>query len=166
VSDATAQFVFPKTLVTRVDLARMVREIESIDNDMAAQRARAKTEKAAVSAPATSKILAEFLEMNKLDIVDDHQRTALKDALRHFKDVAPIVHMVFASDPSPDVLHELTEYLRTNIHPQSLISVGLQPGLIGGVYIRTPNHVHDFSIRSLLKSKRDVMVRQLEAFRG
>lgn len=165
-SQQTAQFVFPKTLVTRVDLARMVREIETIDNDMAAQRARAKTEKIAMTAPATSKILGEFLEMNKLDITDDHGRTDLKEALRHFKDVAPIVHMVFASDPAPDVLHELTDYLRTNIHPQSLISVGLQPGLIGGVYIRTPNHIHDFSIRSLLKSKRDVMIRQLEALRG
>lgn len=157
-------FVFPKMLVTRIDLARMVREVETLDNDIAAQKARSRTEKITVTAPPTSKVLAEFLELNKLDIADDHQRTHLKDALRHFKDTAPIIHMVFATDPTPDVLQELTNYLRTEIHPQSLISVGLQPSLIAGVYIRTPNHVHDFSIRSLLKNKRDVMIRQLETF--
>ena len=89
-------------------------------------------------------------------------RVALKEWLHVLKDKAPIIHMTFAVDVDTEVLQKLTAWVRDNAHPQGLITVGLQPSLVGGVYIRTPNHVHDFSMRSLLQNKRDVLVKALE----
>ena len=116
--------------------------------------------------PNMSKSLDCFIEMNKIDIANDHARMELKEHLRALKDHAPIIHMTFAVDADPEFLSKLVEWLRQNIHPQTLVSVGLQPSLVGGVHMRTPNHVHDFSIRKLLATKRDLMVHELEGYRA
>jgi F0F1-type ATP synthase delta subunit len=52
------------------------------------------------------------------------------------------------------------------VHKQAVIEVGLQPALIAGVYIRTPNHVQDLSLRAMLKGGRDILIKELEALRG
>jgi F0F1-type ATP synthase delta subunit len=85
-----------------------------------------------------------------------------KEELVKLKDKAPVIHMTFAVPADTEVLQELVAWARTNAHPQSLLSIGMQPSLIGGAYIRTPNHVHDFSMRSMLESKRDIMLKILE----
>jgi F0F1-type ATP synthase delta subunit len=87
---------------------------------------------------------------------------ALKERMRVLKDKAPIIHMTFAAEADPDFLQQLAAWVRQEIHPQALISTGLQPALVGGVYMRTPNHVHDFSVRSLLQGKRDIIAHELE----
>jgi F0F1-type ATP synthase delta subunit len=72
--------------------------------------------------------------------------------------------MTFAVEPDPDFLQQIVLWLRHEVHPQALLSVGLQPAIVAGVYIRTPNHVHDFSVRSLLQGKRDLLIQKLESF--
>ncbi len=156
-------FVFPPALVTRADLARLVREVESVDNEFEAQKARNQaTGKAGYRTPTLSRSLGDFLDLNKLDITDDHGRMVFKEQLRAVKDKAPIVHMTFAVEADPGSLAQLVTYLRKEIHPQTLLSVGLQPSLVGGAYIRTPNHVHDFSLRELLSANRGVITAALE----
>ncbi|HSX30529.1 MAG TPA: hypothetical protein VLE99_01295 [Candidatus Saccharimonadales bacterium] len=157
------EYILPPALITRADLARLVREVETVDNDLEAQKARNHTTgKTGYHLPSTGRALADFLELNKIDLANDQRRMELKEHLRVLKDHAPIVHMTFAVDAQPEFLQRLSAYLRKEIHPQALISVGLQPGLIGGVYVRTPNHVHDFSIKTLLASKRDIIMQELE----
>ncbi|HSX06530.1 MAG TPA: hypothetical protein VLG92_02325 [Candidatus Saccharimonadia bacterium] len=159
----TPTFVFPPALVTRADLARLVREVEAIDNEFEAQKARNHTSgKTGYRLPALSRSLGDFLDLNKLDLTDDHGRMVLKEQLRITKDKAPIIHMVFAVEADPASLAQLVTYLRKEIHPQTLLNVGLQPALVGGAYIRTPNHIHDFSLRELLASKRNVITTSLE----
>jgi len=164
VSEATATvYILPPALITRADLARLVREVEALDNELEAQKARNRTTgKAEKHAPATSRQLADFLELNKLDLTDDQGRMLLKEHLRVMKDSAPIIHMTFAVEADPASLQQLVMYLRKEIHPQALLSVGLQPSLVGGAYVRTPNHVHDFSVRELLAGKREVIMHELE----
>jgi len=160
---ATPAFVFPPALVTRTDLARLVREVESVDNEFEAQKARNHaTGKTGYRLPALSRQLGDFLDLNKLDITDDHGRMVFKEQLRAVKDKAPIIHMTFAVEADPTSLAQLVTYLRKEVHPQTLLSVGLQPSLVGGAYIRTPNHVHDFSLRELLASNRGVITAALE----
>lgn len=160
-NEQAADYKLPPTLVSRVDLARLIREVETIDGDLEAQKVRSQG-KAEYHLPPTSRGLRDFLELNKLDLADDKMRVALKEWLHVLKDKAPIIHMTFAVDVDTEVLQKLTAWVRDNAHPQGLITVGLQPSLVGGVYIRTPNHVHDFSMRSLLQNKRDVLVKALE----
>lgn len=160
---AAATYVLPPALITRADLARIVREVESIDVELEAQKARAHTTgKATHHMPSMSQGLSDFAEMNKVDVADDQARMHLKEDLRRLKDKAPVMHMTFASPTDPQSLQQLVDWIRKEIHPQALLQVGLQPALVGGVYLRTPNHVHDFSLRQLLADKRSVIVNALD----
>lgn len=154
---------FPPALVSRADLARLVREIEDVDNDLEAQKARNHaTGKTGYKLPNLSRTMSDFVELNSVDMANDQVRMHLKEQMKRMKDKAPIVHMTFATEADPASLQKLVAYLRTEIHPQALLIVGLQPSLIGGVYLRTPNHVHDFSVRAKLAEKRGVILQDLE----
>jgi F0F1-type ATP synthase delta subunit len=160
-SQELPQFVLPPSLVSKVDLAHVIREVELIDASLEAQKVRGYT-KEQYRLPATSRSLSDFLQLNKVDMLDDHNRMVFKDQLRILKDKAPVMHMTFAASVDPQSLEYLTQWVRKELHPMALISVGLQPSLIGGVYLRTPNHVHDFSMRALFKGKTSVLVKDLE----
>jgi hypothetical protein len=160
-------FVFPPALVTRADLARLVREIEDIDNDLEAQKARNHASgQTGYRLPSMSRPLADFMELNKIDATNDQARMHLKEQMRVLKDKAPIMHMTFATEADPKSLQQLMAYLRQEIHPQTLLSVGLQPSLVGGAYVRTPNHVHDFSLRARMAQQRGLIMQELEALKN
>ena len=161
-TNAAPQFVLPPALIGRPDLARLVREIETVDNDFEAQKVRDHKTEDTYSIPTMSRALSDFLVANQIKIVDAKARTALKERLLRMKDKAPIIHVTFAADADPEFLQQLVGWIRTEIHPEALLSVGLQPSLVGGVYMRTPNHVHDFSLRQLLADKRGIIVNELQ----
>jgi hypothetical protein len=159
-----ATYLLPPALTGRPDISRLMRELEALENDIESQRVRGAAANG-YHLPTFSKSLNDFLEQNKLDVTDDQTRMKLSEDLRHLKDQAPIIHLTFASEADPEFLQQLTSWIRTNIHPSALLSVGLQPSLVGGVYVRTPNHVHDFSLRAHLKSKRQIILDALEAMK-
>lgn len=157
----------PPSVVSRLDLSRLVSEAERIDNELTAEAVRAKTGSAPQARPAISDQLVEFLQLNKLAFdADSNARTELVKQLRRLKDEAPVIHMTFAVTADAESLQQLAQWLRTSIHPQALISVGLQPALVAGVYLRTPNRVHDFSLRALLSGSHDKLVKELETLRA
>jgi G3E family GTPase len=158
--DAT-NFILPPSLISRIDLSRLVREVESVDGELESQKVRNHSsghDDQKYVMPNISQTLDDFLSMNKLDITDNQARMVLKEQMQILKNKAPIIHMTFATEADPEALSELTDWVRKNLHPQALISVGLQPSLVGGVYLRTPNHVHDFSLRANLENKRNVIM--------
>lgn len=158
-------YVLPSALITRADLSRLVREIEDLDNDLEAQKARNHaTGATGYKMPNMSRALSDFTEQNKLDLNDDQSRMLLKEQMKMMKDKAPILHMTFAVEADPVSLTKLITYVRTEIHPQALLQVGMQPSLVGGVYLRTPNHIHDYSVRAKLAGSRDVILHEIEAF--
>jgi F0F1-type ATP synthase delta subunit len=158
---AATEFILPSALIGRADLARLIREVEAIDSVLATQKVKAQGE-VSYHMPTMSQSLSDFLAINKVDLANDRARMVLKEQLEELKDKAPIVHMTFATSADPETLQELVDWVRKQLHPRALISVGLQPALVGGVYMRTPNHVYDFSLRALMSDKRDVISRQLE----
>ena len=116
--------------------------------------------------PTMSAQLSEFLKKNDLNLEESKTRSALIKQLRTMKDKVPIVHMTFAVETDAESLQQLAAWLRSSIHPQAVIDVGLQPALVAGVYLRTPNHVHDLSLRGKLQGSRELLVKELGAFRG
>lgn len=160
-TQAVSTLVFPPALTGRADISRLLRELEALDNDLESQRARSKGKGGSYRLPNMSRALNDFLETNKLDIADDQTRMNLRTQLRKLKDHAPVIHMTFASDADPDSMQRIVAWIRQELHPQALISVGLQPSLVGGVYVRTPNHVHDLSIRAHMRDSRGVIVQDL-----
>lgn len=156
-------YVLPATLIDRADLARLAREVEDIDNDLEAQKARAGDQAVTYRLPNLSRSLDDFAEANKLDLVDGQQRADLKKGLRLLKDHAPVMHVTFAVEADPQFLQQLVSWIRQEIHPLALVTAGIQPALAGGVYVRTPSHVYDLSLRTMLASKRDLIVQELGA---
>lgn len=155
--------LLPAAVVSRADLTRLVRELEEVDNQLESQKARGQATSGTYRLPVMSQALSDFLAENKLDIANDHIRIDLKARLRKLKDHAPVMHMTFSTEVDPESMQFIAAWVRRELHPQAVISVGLQPSLIGGVYIRTPNHVHDFSVRSHMKESRKIIVEALDA---
>lgn len=158
-------FSLPASVVSRVDVSRLVAEAEHLDNAMTAATVRKKIGSDAATLPAMSQQLSEFLKMNDINLEESKLRSALIKQLRALKDKVPIIHMTFAVETDVESLQQLTAWLRQSIHPQAVIDVGLQPALVAGVYLRTPNHVHDLSLRGKLQGSRDILVKELEALR-
>lgn len=161
-----ADFVLPPTVVSRLDVSRLVREVEQVDNTMTTAAVRSKIGADEQPAPPVSETLNEFLTQNSLSLTNGHERAELVKQLRLLKDEVPIIHMTFAVPADRESLAELAAWLRQSIHPQAVIAVGLQPALIAGVYVRTPNHVHDFSMRAALSGGHGILINELEKLRG
>lgn len=160
------EFVLPASLVTKADISRLVNEVERIDNELTTSMVRKEVGAAEQASPTFSEQLADFLTQNKLSLDDERLRGELIKELRLLKEKAPIIHMTFAVTADGESLRQLAQWLRTSTHPQALIDVGLQPALVAGVYLRTPNQVHDLSLRALLKNGQGKLVEELETLRG
>ena len=161
-----ADFLLPPIVVTRIDLTHLVHELERIDVELTTASVRTKAGSPVQEMPRVSESLAAFINLNKLIVDTPSARSELIKQMRLLKDRAPTVHMTFATEADSESLHQLAEWLRASVHPQAVIAVGLQPGLLAGVHIRTPNHVHDFSLRASLSSGRGLLIKELEALRA
>lgn len=161
-----ADYAVPASVVTRVDLSRLVRELEWVDNELTAAAVRAKTGAQQSATPSISDSLEQFLTMNKLTLQTAQERTEIIKQLRQLKDKAPIIHMTFAVQADRESLQNIAQWLRNEVHPQALVAVGLQPALVAGVYLRTPNKVMDLSMRAALRNSQGILMKQLGALRG
>jgi len=159
-------FILPANVVTKIDVSRLVTEVERVDNDMTAAAVRTKTGASEQTQPILSEQLSDFLHRNDLKLDAGQERSAIIKQLRLLKDKAPVLHMTFAVTADTESLQKLTEWVRATIHPQAVIAVGLQPALVAGVYLRTPNHVHDFSMRGALEGRHGLLVEELESLRA
>lgn len=157
-------FILPPTIVSKVDVSRLVHEVEQVDNELSAAALRGGSH-SAHARPALSDQLNDFLQQNGASIGTSRERTSLIKELRLLKDKAPTIHMTFATTADRESLEYLVGWLRSSIHKQSIVSVGVQPSLIGGVYIRTPNHVHDFSLRNKLKGQHELLLKELRSLK-
>ena len=166
VSKTYADFTLPPSLVTAQDVSRMVRDFERVDNELTTAEVRAKAGTSVAAKPVLSEQLAAFLADNKISLPTSHARSEFVKQLRLMKDNLPVIHMTFAVEADAESLAQLAAWVRESIHPQAVIAVGLQPALIAGVYLRTPNHVHDLSLRAKLDGSHDILVKELEALRG
>lgn len=157
-----AEFSLPPSIVSKADVARLITEVERIDNAMTEAAVRTKAGQSSAADSVLSEQLTAFLSQNELSLEESKKRSELIKQLRRFKETLAVIHMTFASEADRKSLVNLVDWVRTSVHPQSVIEAGLQPDLIAGVYVRTPNHVYDFSARSLLKKGRGLLVEELE----
>lgn len=84
--------------------------------------------------------------------------TLLEDLVEHLKSLKlPVVHITLAALPSRPQRAQLIDWFRATLGPSVLMSFVADRSLGGGVIIRTPNHVYDFSWRQqLLVGRRKV----------
>lgn len=165
VAKTHADFVLPSNVVSKIDVSRLLAEVERVDNEMTAATVRAKTGSTEQIRPVISEQLADFLKQNGLGMDTGPERSSMVRELRLLKDTVPVLHMTFSVTADAESLQTLTSWVRTSVHPQAVIAVGLQPSLVAGVYLRTPNHIHDFSVRGALEGRHSLLVNELEKLR-
>jgi len=161
-----ADFVLPPSVVTKVDISRLVSEVERVDNEMTEKSVREKVGATQDGQVTMSPALTDFLSSNNVSLEHSHDRSDLIKQLRLLKDNVRVIHMTFAVVADHESLQQIVDWVRTTVYAQAVIEVGLQPSLIAGVYLRTPNHVKDLSLRSMFEGRRQILVDQLEAFRA
>lgn len=155
------QLVLPVTVINKVDVGRLLREVLAVDEFL--EQAAIRQPGTALKLPKTTRLAEEVIQANKLNLLVDENRKHLINFLTDVRDKAPQLHMSFSAEPSPIFLQKITTYIRQNIHPYALLQVGLQPTIGAGFMLRTTNKYYDFSIRTTLKSKRGVLMHNIRA---
>lgn len=158
----TSQFVLPTLVFGTVEIRRLSRELETLDDFMHQASLRGAGSKQE-SLPKVSRLLDATASENHLNLLQSADREQLAAALQQTLERAPVIHISFASDPSAAFLEKIVSWLRSNIHPITLIRLGLQPSIAAGCVLRTANHSFDFSLRNHFTEQRTLLLSSLDA---
>lgn len=158
-SGAEASLALPLMVTSPTDIGRLLRELESLDNYLMQFHFKGEDDKATM--PKTSKFMDNLVEVNKLDLVDAAHRKQMLAFLQKTKQHAPVLHISFGSDPAPAFMEKLITWLRREIHPMVLVTVGLQPNIGAGCLVRSTNKYFDFSLRQNFAKNRVLLMSNL-----
>lgn len=159
-SDEKKHLILPMSVVSPTDIARLLRELDNLDEFFRQDSIRHDGE-AALETPRYSRLLDELLVTNKVDLLDAQQREKLVTAIRLLEQKAPVLHISFSVDPPGPYIQKIVSWLRESIHPFVLVRVGLQPNIGAGCVVRTTNKSFDFSLRRFFDKKRDFFIEKL-----
>ena len=155
----TKKLSLPALIASKAEVGRLVNELEFIDDKM--HQLGLRTGGHAVKVPKTSRLLDKVVEHNHLNLLQTEDRQALGKFLENIRQKAPVLHMSFSSDPSPAFIEKMVTWLRREIHPEVLLTVGLQPSLGAGCIVRGNSKYFDFSLKEDFAKKRDLLAARL-----
>jgi F0F1-type ATP synthase delta subunit len=135
-------------------LGKIQRELFALDEFLGASKSASKL-------PYMSPPLNKILKQADINPLHAQDRQQLIQKLQFVRRTAPSVQISFASEPSQRALRILIRWFRENGHPNTLISVGVQPNLAGGCVIRTSTKQFDFSLQQLFKSNSQALAQRL-----
>ena len=152
-------FALPVQITGRTDINRLLRELEQIEQ---ASISNAATKGKAIAAPEPSNMLKQVAAANVYELGSSDGRQQLAAALAKIHDHAPLLHISFASEPSPKVVETLLQWLRSNIHVYTLLQIGLAPAIGAGCVLRTPNKIFDLSLGASLQKQKPYLVQLIK----
>jgi hypothetical protein len=155
-----AFLTLPVLVVSKVDVGRLLREVEALDNFM--QQAAVRQPGTPVQLPKTSRLTEEIIAANKLNVLLEEDRNRLLHFLMEVYSRAPMIHISFSADPSAVFVQKLTAWLRQQVHPLVLLQIGLQPNMGAGCVVRTTNKYFDFSLRNRFSERREMLMQRLK----
>lgn len=150
----------PMEVVGRADITRMQRELNALDDFFVT--ASAHKAGTTMAPPRLTRMLNQLAADNQTNLLEAGQRKELNGQLGNLLKNAPLFHISFAAEPSPKALESILAWLRTNIHPQILLEVGLQPAIAAGCVLRTPNKLFDMSLSTYVKKQEPYLVKLIE----
>lgn len=151
--------ILSTVIATVNDLKRTRRELEMLEDFL--HQASLRTGGKAVKMPAISRQLDDIARDNELNLLKKADRERLAKFLDLLIQKAPVLHFMFASEPSSKAMNKLLVWLRANIHPQVVVSLGIQPAIAAGCVVRTANRQFDFSLRESLDNKADLLIKSI-----
>ena len=158
-------FKLPLGVTSRAEIGRLQRELRRLDEFFvdAAKRQPG----ASIVPPRVTRMLDELARGNKINLLEAKGRQDLTDILVKLLKQAPSLNISFAAEPSPKALETILDWFRSNIHPQTLLSVGLQPTIAAGCVLRTSNRIFDFSLSARFKQQEEYLAKLIDgAVRG
>lgn len=153
------ELTLPLLVTSPVDVGRLVREVEALDNSLMQHDVGGASEP--LKMPKTSLLLDAMIDANKLVLTDPTQRRRVLLFLQTVHTKAPVIHISFSADPAPAFIEKLMTWLRREISAQVLITVGLQPNIGAGCLVRTTNKYYDFSLRQNFTKNRALLMEKL-----
>ncbi len=153
--------VLPTAVVGLVDIGRLIRELEHVEQTMQGSHLRSGQPEDALELPKLSALLERLADDNKVDLTKQHYRESMLEFLKLLRKEAPRVHMSFSANPSGEFLLKLVGWMRTKIHPHVLVAVGLQPGIGAGCVLRTENRYFDMSLGKRFEGNRELLMKHL-----
>jgi len=152
-------FLLPVGVVSKVDVARLIRDISALDDFLVSSAVREPGTN--VKLPKTSRLMDEVFEINKLNPTNKPDRSKLIELLKTVKNDAPQIHISFNLEPSPQFIQRLIKWLRDEMHPLMLLKLGLQPGIGAGAIVRTTNKYFDFSLRERFSASKEILLQKI-----
>lgn len=146
----------PSTIVSSSDITRLLRELGSLNDFFIASQNRPGG--TPMTPPKLSRLLNQLAHDNNCNLLEEKQRQQLQAAIEQTVKQAPVLHISFATDPPTRALETILVWFRTNIHPQALLQVGIQPNIAAGCVLRTPSRWIDMSLRSRLQKHEPYLV--------
>ncbi len=150
--DAKKLSGLPVLVASPVDVGRLLRELEAIDETLTQLGIRQPGSE--VKMPKTSLLMDQLISLNKLNLLQVDDRKQLANFLKTVRQQAPVLHISFSADPSIAVIEKLMVWLRREIHPLVLVTIGLQPNIGAGCIVRTTNKMFDLSLRQDFAAKK------------
>lgn len=150
----------PTTLTSQTDINRLLRELDGLNDFFI--NAAGRRPGTPIRPPRITYLLEQLARDNKLNLLEETHRRMLKSELEQISKTSPLLHISFASEPSPQIIDEILGWLRANIHPQTLLQIGLQPTIAAGCVLRTPNQIFDMSLRSHLQNQEDYLAQLIQ----
>jgi len=157
---SAGQFELPVLIFGPVELHRLQRELEALQEFMAQSAIREPGKQPPL--PRLSRLLETLAEDNNLKLLEEKDRARLKHFLTDTAQNAPVVHVSLAADPSSAFTSKLVDWFRQNIHPYTLVQLGLQPNIAAGCVVRTINKSFDFSLRNRFFEQRALLLKAIE----
>lgn len=158
---ASETFKLPNSIGTIVELNRLSREAEQVDETL--RQAGLRNGGSATSLPKVSRSMNELLEANNLNVLHEKDRNELLKILQYLQTHAPSVQISFGADPSADFTKKLITWMRSELHPYLLLKIGLQPSIGAGCVLRTDSKYFDFSLRQHMDAQREILLNKLRA---
>ncbi len=153
------KLALPIGVVSPTDVARLVREINNLDEFF--RQAEIRQGGQAQEPPRYSRLMDELVNTNGLNLLQVDHRNYLVGLLKSLADSAPVMHISFSADPPGPYVQKIVSWLRQQISPVLLVSVGLQPNIGAGCIVRTTNRSFDFSLRKFFDDKHDFFIKKL-----
>jgi hypothetical protein len=158
-TEKSGKFTLPTEVVTPSDLGRLIRELEHIEDHL--QKLKVHGPDNSIAMPATTHQMEKLVTLNKFHLLHPGDRHALRTFLTSVKKDAPVMHISFSSEPSPVFLERLVSWIRREINPLVLVTIGLQPAIGAGCIVRTTNKYFDLSLRQTFIAKRQLLLEQI-----
>lgn len=113
-------------------------------------RAKVSKKPEAMEMPHFSALLTALLHDSKVKLNDVAKLEEIEAQLEALRQKAPVVHIVLSALPNRTIKRQFTGWLRTNIHPATLMTFATRADIGGGIVLQAGSHIYNFSFKEML----------------